>query len=220
MPAPYYPDHYRQPSDTIHLKPMLASESASIRSVSSAGEYYEVPPVADKLYRVETADARLKHRIRILKVVSRALAAIISAITLVPLTMTIIKFAQTKDVYYTVNGEQRTAWAIDTITWYTFMYFSIAAVSFILNIAILLSYCKGVKHANRAASVSGVFSALVLITHVVVWIISTALYRYGKEPVNGKERDLWGWTCSDVAAKLQGELMAVNFNTYCNVQVC
>lgn len=134
--------------------------------------------------------------------------------------MTLIKFFATKDVVRGVNGQSRTAWAHDTITWYTYMYFAIATISLVLNSAIMIAYMRGIRHANRAASVASIWSTAVLIGHITVWAVSSALYRYGKEPKDGKFRDLWGWTCSPAAQKIQ-EIFKdqINFDQYCNVQV-
>ena len=53
-----------------------------------------------------------------------------------------------------------------------------------------------------------------------MWIASVAIYRYGKEPdVEGKFKDLWGWTCSPAAREIQDQITNVDFDTYCNIQV-
>lgn len=142
---------------------------------------------------LQAADQRLKRRIRVLRLISRVVALVLSIVTLVPLTMTVAEFLSTKDEYFDVNGQERTAWANDSITWYTYMYFGVALVSCILNLGIVLAYWRGIKRANNVASVASWWSNTVLVAHVLVWVVSAALYRYGKEPVGGKFRDLWGW---------------------------
>lgn len=202
---------------------MFNADTTSLHSGLS-DEYYKpiaAHPLPDaELARLESRDQRLKYRIRVLRLISRVVAAILSATTLAPLAMTIIKFLQTRNVYYEVDGKQRTAWANDTITWYTYMYFGVALVSFVFNAAILIAYWKGVKQANSADKVAGWWSHLIMVFHIVVWGVSAGLYRYGKEPVNGKFRDLWGWTCSTAAEELQPIVTDVKFALYCNVQVC
>ena len=164
-------------------------------------------------------DQSLKRWVRILKLITRLLNTALSAATLVPLLMTIVKFEQTKGVYFEVDGLQRTAWARDPITGYTFMYAGVSGVSFLLNFAVLVAYCCGVQAANRTHKLVDVWTWLQYGTMVVVWCASTALYRYGKEPVDGKFRDLWGWTCSNTAQQLQDQLTSVDFARYCTVQV-
>lgn len=99
------------------------------------------------------------------------------------------------------------------------MYTGVAAVSFILNTIILIAYWKGVKQANAADKVAGYCSHILLVGHIVVWVVSAGIYRYGKEPVNGKFRDLWGWSCSTAADEIQAVITDVNFGRYCNIQM-
>ncbi|KAK5126462.1 hypothetical protein LTR85_010698 [Meristemomyces frigidus] len=216
-----YGRQYRQPADDIRLKPMF-SGAANARQPELSGEYYRpvaTHPVPDnELLRLEAHDSRLKQRIRILKFVSRVVAMIMSATTLAPLVMTLVKYLETRNVYYTVDGQQRTAWANNSITWYTYMYTAVAAVSFILNSIILFAYWRGVKQANAADKVAGYWSNILLVGHIVVWAVSAGIYRYGKNPVNGKFRDLWGWSCSSTADEIQAVITDVNFGKFCNIQ--
>lgn len=132
---------------------------------------------------------------------------------------------ETRDQTLTVDGAYRTAWAADTITWYTYLYFGVATVTLILNAAILASYCccgrgDGVRAANAAARVEGWWATLQHVAELCVWIASVAIYRYGREPdAEGKFRDLWGWTCSAAAEDIQAQVTNVDFGMYCQVQV-
>ena len=139
--------------------------------------------------RLEAADSKIKRYIRILRFVSRTLAVILSAATVVPLVITVIKFLETRNQTITVNGEQRTAWASGTITIYTFVYLGISGVSLLLNSAILIAYCRSVKKANTAASVASWFNIAVIIGHVAIWVAGVIIYMYGKATAAGK--DLW-----------------------------
>jgi hypothetical protein len=96
------------------------------------------------------------------------------------------------------------------------MYFAVAAISLILNLVILLSYCCcGVAQANKAALAATTFSWITLIGNLIVWSIAASLYRKEK-----KTNDLWGWTCGPAARAIQKEFAdQVQFNTYCNIQV-
>ena len=218
----YYGRPYSQTSDNIHLKPVPYAESSSLHSRLSDDFYKPVAPSPysnAELGNLEERDAKLKHRIRQVKLISRILAVSISAATVATLAMTLIKFFQTRHVYFTVDGVSRTAWASGTITWYTYQYFGVSTVSLILQSVILISYCRGVRQANSAASVAGYWSLIMIIGHVVVWIMSAAIFRYGKEPVDGKFVDLWGWTCSSAADNIQSQVPDINFSQYCTVQV-
>jgi hypothetical protein len=115
-------DRFYSPGD-VNLKPMQVASTTSVNSAYS--DTYNPLPYGSaqtiELQQLEQDDQALKHRIRILKVVSRVLALLLSAATLVPLVMTIVKFLQTKNVYFNVHGQERTAWAEGTKTWYTYL---------------------------------------------------------------------------------------------------
>ncbi|KAH7394232.1 hypothetical protein DE146DRAFT_661185 [Phaeosphaeria sp. MPI-PUGE-AT-0046c] len=178
----------------------------------------------EKLNDAANQDIILKSRIRRLRVVSRAVAFVISIGVLVPLLMTLIKFEQTKDVYQTVvvNGKpiSRTAWAKDSRTWPTYVYFGVAAISTLLNAGTMLSYCCSVEKANVASYVTSTFSWIVLVGNLAVWAAAAAVYKKEKEKtVQGKHTDLWGWTCSGPAKQIQKEFaQQVDFNQYCVIQ--
>jgi hypothetical protein len=172
--------------------------------------------------RLKAHDRDLKRRIRVLKVASRILAVILSIATLIPLLMTIAKYVSTRNSTYTVDGQTRTAWARNTITAYTYSYAAIIGTSLVLNTAVLCGYCRknGIRSANRVSKIATTWTWSVIAVDIVMLGISVSVYRYGKEPVDGKFRDLWGWTCSSAARDLQGVLTSVDFDYHCTVQVC
>jgi hypothetical protein len=172
--------------------------------------------------RLKAHDRDLKRRIRVLKVASRILAVILSIATLIPLLMTIARFVNTRNTTYTVDGQTRTAWARNTITAYTYSYAAIIATSLVLYTAVLCGYCckDGIRSANRVSKIATTWTWSVTAVDIVMLSISVSVYRYGKEPVDGKFRDLWGWTCSSTARDLQEVLTSVDFDYYCAAQVC
>ncbi|OAK99907.1 hypothetical protein IQ06DRAFT_222695 [Phaeosphaeriaceae sp. SRC1lsM3a] len=178
----------------------------------------------EKLNDAANKDTILKSRIRRLRVVSRVIALLISIGVLIPLIMTLIKFEQTKDVHQTVivNGQSisRTAWAKDSRTWPTYVYFGVAATSTLLNAGTILSYCCSIGKANVASYVTSTFSWIVLIGNLAVWVAAATVYKKEKEKtVQGKHTDLWGWTCSGPARQIQKEFkQQVDFNQYCVIQ--
>lgn len=100
------------------------------------------------------------------------------------------------------------------------MYFAIAAVSVILNFGTVFSYKFGVDKANVASYVTSTFSWVIMLGNLIVWSVAAGMYR-GEKDKNGKSNDLWGWTCSAAARAIQKEFADdVNFDRFCNVQVC
>ncbi|KAH0537263.1 hypothetical protein FGG08_005925 [Glutinoglossum americanum] len=165
----------------------------------------------EHLEALQRKDTKLKKRIRILRIVSRICTAIFSTVVAVMMGMSIHKFSSTKNIY--ING--RTAWAKNTKLWPTVMLFSVAAVTVTFNLIILVAYLRSVKTANRVSTVSSIFGVLVFGGHVVVWVSAAALYRYGKD-TNGVHNDLWGWSCSKGADKIQSTFHSVvNFDRLC-----
>ena len=223
IPEYWAPAYQQRSHNDYQLKPVSYVQTNSVHSGHYDGSYRPGSTATCpelELTQFETKDAKLKSRIRILRAIQRTLAVILSAATFAPLAMTLVKFFQTRNVYFTVDGEQRTAWADGTEAWYTYLYFGVATISLIFDSAILLSYCRGVKQANKASSVAGIWSGILMASHVIVWIISVAIYRYGKEPdVDGKFKDLWGWTCSAAAQEIQSQITDVDYSQYCKVQV-
>ncbi|KAK5685980.1 hypothetical protein LTS10_002093 [Elasticomyces elasticus] len=210
--------HYRPPytsassNPDIHLKPMYATTTTPSLQSSASNDYYNPVsqyPLGDgEVQTLEARDHRLKKEIRILRLVSRIIATILAGVTLAPLVMTLIKFLQTRNTLYTVDGQQRTAWAANTQTWYMYLYLGVAAMSFAVNMLVLMSYCCGVKAANATANATGWWEHLLTAIHLLGWIASVAIYRYG----------LWGWTCSPAAEKIQSVITDVNFSKYCTLQ--
>ncbi|KAM0723564.1 hypothetical protein Q7P37_000551 [Cladosporium fusiforme] len=222
--AGYYnsTDAYRYSCDALS-KPMLGvyTSHLPLENGTESEPYKQVPryPNYDNnMVPLETNDKRLKYRIRVLRLISRILALGISTATLVPLIMTLVKFLRTKDVYFLVNGKERTAWPQDPITWYTWMYFGVSLISFVFNLGTIIAYCKGTDKANSISSIASWWTTAVLVGHVIVWAVGTVLYRYGKEPVKGKFRDLWGWTCSPAAFAIQSSVTNIDFRQYCTIQ--
>ncbi|KAF2130059.1 hypothetical protein P153DRAFT_366534 [Dothidotthia symphoricarpi CBS 119687] len=187
--------------------------------------YQHEPTFADfhNTHVAKKEDDRLKANIRRLRMVSRTLAFLISVAVLVPISMTLIKFLRTQNVYRTVTTAPgstitRTAWAKDTKAWPTYMYFAVALVSAVLNFVTIFSYKTGVGKANTASLVASGFNWGVMIGNLAVWCVAATLYRTEKDK-GGKHNDLWGWTCSAPARAIQREFAnEVDFNRYCSVQ--
>lgn len=185
---------------------------------------YELLPSPDKaleedFQKLSKEDKHLKRRIRTLRFFARLLTFLLAICVLVPISMTVYKFMTTKNTLRDVlqpDGStlRRSAWALNSTTWPTWMYFGIAVSGVLLNAIVLLSYLRSVRGANIVATVEATFSTVVLVAQVVVWIVTVTLYRSEK-----KTEDLWGWTCSAVARTLQEEFSdVVKFNKWCQVQ--
>jgi hypothetical protein len=138
--------------------------------------------------------------------------------------MTLQKFLSTNQIFKTVDTPTgpvvRTAWALKTKAWPTYMYFSIAATSFFLNCVTLVAYLWSVKRANTFNNMSTIFNTFIAVANLVVWAVAAGLYRFEKGVTeDGKHNDLWGWTCSAAAQSIQHAFQdEVPFDRFCQVQ--
>lgn len=122
--------------------------------------------------------------------------------------------------YLPVNGVEHTARANGTITWHAYLLFATALIGSLVDLAIVCSYCcRGAERANKVSSIGGWWTKATSAGHVVIRILSVSIYRYGKEPVDGKFTDLWGWTCGPAARAIQGQVRNLDFDQYCAIQM-
>lgn len=169
----------------------------------------------------------LKSRIKSLRFLSRVVSSILSITVFVPLALTVHKFLSTKDILRIAPdpehpGEfiQRTAWAKDSKTWPTYMYFAFATLAVVFNNGALLAYFVSAKLFSVASKMSTLVTGSILIFNFSIWGATVIIYRYEKN-LHNKPNDLWGWTCSAPAKALQTVFHdVVPFNTYCNIQAC
>lgn len=137
--------------------------------------------------------------------------------------MTLVKFLRTQNIYRNItrpdgSTTSRTAWAHDSKTWPTHVYFGVVLLSAVLNFTTTFSYTFGVRQANTASYVASVYEWADMLGNLAVWVSAAAVYRSEKDK-NGKSNYLWGWTCSPAAQVIQKDFAGeVDFNMYCNVQ--
>jgi hypothetical protein len=139
--------------------------------------------------------------------------------------MTLHKYLSTRGIIRSApDGHggtiDRSAWALKTKSWPTYMYFATALVSTIIHLGVLAAYMCGVRTANNIDSIGTTLQVVEVSAQVIVWIVVTAIYKYEKQITeDGKHNDLWGWTCSGPAQAIQQTFKdVVPFNSYCNIQ--
>ncbi|KAI9799026.1 MAG: hypothetical protein M1825_004922 [Sarcosagium campestre] len=196
--------------------------SAASTPMKPESGYDHVPSqyTEDQVEKLRSHDEKLKRNIRLLRILSRFATAVLSAVIVGIMAATVSKYLSTKDILVEVDGKPRGPWANGTKMWPTIMLFVISGISLILNLFILVAYYFSFQAANRTAIVSSIFTFVVFVGHVVVWIVVTGLYKYAKDHKdNGKHLDLWGWACSTAADAIQDDFKdVVNFKKSCNIQ--
>lgn len=208
---------YQPLYDNNYLTPHYIAPVTTTSKFSEQGyDNYEDPTVK----HLEEQDSNMKYRIRVLRFVSRVIAVFLSLAVVVPIAMTLIKYLETRNVTHSGHDDdEQPIWPENTNTTYTYVYFGVSIISFLLNTLILISYCRGVRRANTAATIGTVWSTVVIVAHIAIWIAAVAIYRYGKRKVDDRWEDLWGWTCSKTADEIQPFVREVRFEMYCNIQV-
>lgn len=192
--------------------------------------YTPLAPSPQPLQTKPPKDTKSDRHIRLLALSSRILGFALALATFAPLAMTSAKYLRTKDAVVVVDGQERTVWPSEEGGGmrYHYFYLAVSAISMLVNGGVLVFQCtrgrknkKGQKaeKAKKPSKIGTWWSILQRGAEALVWIISVAVYRYGKEPVEGKFVDLWGWACSPAAQGMQGQVADVEFAKYCTVQV-
>lgn len=116
-------------------------------------------------------------------------------------------------VFLTTRNDQaldRPIWAKEPKTWPAVLLLTASLLTMVASIATVCYYCLYFKRANDSWKVV----VLTYSIHIALWLVVTFLYRYEKDV-----SDLWGWSCTPIAAELQAKgNIRVDFTTLCHVQ--
>ncbi|CAG8949547.1 hypothetical protein HYFRA_00007779 [Hymenoscyphus fraxineus] len=163
-----------------------------------------------QLSEAEKMDLIYKKHIRAMRFVSRFLSAILNALMIVTLSYTLYSYFTTKS--HQVNGTS--IWGASPTLWPSIALLAVSALTFVLNVIALLSYCRSVEAANKVSNVASYVGYAVLAIHVITWIAASAAYRIFRTG-----RDLWGYSCSSKADSIQSSVQGiVNFDRLCTLQ--
>lgn len=153
----------------------------------------------------------LSQSLRFLRILSRTTSLLTNTLIFSILAFTLSIFLSTRRS--TTSVSSRNLWPAESTTWPTVLLLALSVLTFASELIIFSLYCLRSTRAEAQNSWK-----LVLATHGVhfaAWVVVTVLYRTEK-----KLRDLWGWSCSDVAGVIQGDLRGeVDFERLCALQV-
>jgi len=166
----------------------------------------------DGIEVLQMKDEKLKRQIRIFRFVSRIISTILSAFVVGSMTFSLQRFLSTRHVHVYGYGS---IWAEPTSLWPTLMLLVIAVITFGINFSVLCSYCfGGIKAANTVSNYGGRFIYVMLAAEVIVWAITTGLYKMGNTG-----NDLWGWSCGSTSDEIQPLVQSfLDFGQLCMVQ--
>lgn len=150
--------------------------------------------------------SRLQNLLRILNLGSRILSSILNITMFAIMAFILVTFISSRhDV-----ALARNIWPKNPKIWPTVLLLVSAALTLSVTIAPLIFQYLCSQRMTRSWKWVAVGYGL----QVIAWIIVSTVYRTEKAL-----DDLWGWSCSDVAAKLQGDGHAdVAFHELCTVQ--
>jgi hypothetical protein len=103
----------------------------------------------------------------------------------------------------------RPIWPRQPEEWPTYLLLAGALVSFLTAVIMMLMFCCCYERASR----SWKLVLLLNTVEVTYWIVVAVVYRKEK-----RLSDLWGWSCSDIAAELQKDGGSVAFDSLCTLQ--
>jgi Tfp pilus assembly protein PilE len=87
-------------------------------------------------------------------------------------------------------------WAPNTPLWPQIVVLSIACVSLLFAVVVMLAYCRGGHHrAEKVAVYYTMFAVGWFMFSVVMWLVGAGILHGSK--ANGGGSDLWGWSCKD-----------------------
>lgn len=88
------------------------------------------------------------------------------------------------------------AWAPKTPIWPQIVVLTIACVSLLFAIVVLLAYCRGGhKRAEKVAVYYTMFALGWFVFSIIMWIVGAGILQGTKS--SGGGQDLWGWSCKD-----------------------
>ena len=116
-----------------------------------------------------------------------------SLIVLAMLSTVLTIFHATKNL---PNRNNSSAWAPKQKIWPQIVVLSIACVSLLFSIIVMLAYCRGGhRRAEKVAVYYTMFAVGWFLFSIVMWLVGAGILHGSKS--SGGGTDLWGWSCKD-----------------------
>ncbi|KAE8864986.1 hypothetical protein PTNB73_05874 [Pyrenophora teres f. teres] len=141
----------------------------------------------------QAKDLKIKVRVRLAKIFLRGINFACSLIVLSMVASAFAIFNATKTLAPR-NGLP--AWANNTKIWPQVLLLSIACISLLMSIVVIIAYWRGGHHrAEKVAAYYTVFAVAFFIFSIIMWAVGAAVFNQSKAQNNNK--DMWGWSCVD-----------------------
>ncbi|PSN64824.1 hypothetical protein BS50DRAFT_589292 [Corynespora cassiicola Philippines] len=189
------------PTPKTPLKSALKSPGAPPRTpgqetmiLSPTFREEQVLEKQEEMTDVEQAkDLKVKIRVRIAKIFLRGINFACSLIVLAMLATAFSIFNATKNL---APRNNLPPWAQNTRIWPQVTLLTIACVSLVMSIFVLIAYArKGHRRAEKVAAYYTIFAVAFFVFSIIMWAVGAAIFNQSKAQGNGK--DMWGWSCVD-----------------------
>jgi len=165
----------------------------------------------EAIQRMKEKDTRLKRNIRRFRFGVRCAKLCCSVVVISLLSANFAIFIRTQDNLINDNGAVQPAWG-DTKSWPAILLLTVASVSSLISIFVLLSYLKSVKWANRLAGVHATIMITASVVSLGIWAISAGLFH--KQATGFNVPSIWSWSCNHKGSSNT----SINFNQICLTQ--
>lgn len=212
-PGRAYARPYLNANDDIAYQPLTGASTNFYELYRSVPQSWN--PVGEKQRRkakevAKELDYALQQtpaykRLKRMRQSSRAVSAGTGAFMFAAMVAVTLIFATTKSEK--VNG--RSLWPQQPTEWPTYMLLAAALVSSLTAIGVMLMFCCCYERASKSWKLILLLNAV----EVIYWLVVAIVYK--KEQ---RLADLWGWSCSDIAAELQDGGSSVAMDSLCTLQ--
>jgi hypothetical protein len=182
------------------LKSAMKSPGAPPRTPGMASIMSPTFREEEKLERQEAStekeqakDLKAKVRVRIAKIFLRGINFACSLIVLSMIATAFAIFNATKSL---APRNNLPAWAENTKIWPQVLILSIACISLLMSVVVMIAYFKGGHNrAEKVAAYYTIFAVGFFIFSIIMWAVGAAVLNQSKAQNNNK--DMWGWSCVD-----------------------
>lgn len=146
-----------------------------------------------KAEKEQANDMKIKVRVRIAKIFLRGINFACSLIVLSMVSSAFAIFNATKTLPPRNNLPP---WAPHTKTWPQIMMLTIAIVSLVMSMAVLIANWRGGhRKAEKVAVYYTIFSISFFMFSIIMWAVGATLLNQSK--LKNHNKDMWGWSCVD-----------------------
>lgn len=136
---------------------------------------------------------KIKVRVRLAKIFLRGINF---ACSLIVLSMVATAFAIFNATKTLTPRNGLPPWADNTKIWPQVLLLSIAVISLVMSIIVIIAYWRGGhRKAEKVAAYYTVFAIGFFIFSIIMWAVGAAVFNQSKAQNNNK--DMWGWSCVD-----------------------